>query len=363
MAVFSTNQVRNFYVVKALEKTKLDLSKAVGTLQIKDNKGAGDNDRFFLYRGTKGLMRSDLIQNVESVKFTDAEKMRRALTGYEVTLDPKVNGGKPIAGQDYMVKINFRQFVSISDETNYYKYGIVHAYKSMADDEHAASIFYAKMAQSLARNFSRELTKLVSIHLLSGDLSGDEAGTDEGEVLANSTFAESTTDSGKDFNPYTTTFTGILIEEAEQEWHLGTEEDTPVYFSVNTDAITYDGDEVIWGQVKEATPTNEYVANGKTIADMEYFFLGERGDIYRGVGWPNVIHNEYLVDPSLEYNTVDIHFSYIGSNESVQKSEKTVTLAIPRVGATRSEYNKLSKEVVGAINTAFGTNLTVNVTD
>lgn len=61
--------------------------------------------------------------------------------------------------------------------------------------------------------------------------------------------------------------------------------------------------------------------------------MGERGDIYRNMGFPNVIPTTYLVDPTLEYNVVDIHYAYTGGNEEVQKSEKDITVVIPKVGA------------------------------
>jgi hypothetical protein len=31
----------------------------------------------------------------------------------------------------------------------------------------------------------------------------------------------------------------------------------------------------------------------------------------------------------LDYDIYDIHYAYVGSNESVQKSEKDITIAVP----------------------------------
>ena len=86
----------------------------------------------------------------------------------------------------------------------------------------------------------------------------------------------------------------------------------------------------------------------------EYFCMGERGDMYRGIGYPNNIPTTYLVDPTVKYNVIDIHYAYVGSNESVQKSEKTITLVVPKVGATNSVSNKLANDIIKAINTATG---------
>lgn len=82
--------------------------------------------------------------------------------------------------------------------------------------------------------------------------------------------------------------------------------------------------------------------------------MGERGDMYRGIGYPNNIPTTYLVDPTVKYNVIDIHYAYVGSNESVQKSEKTITLVVPKVGATNSASNKLANDIIEAINTATG---------
>ena len=54
--------------------------------------------------------------------------------------------------------------------------------------------------------------------------------------------------------------------------------------------------------------------------------MGERGDQYRNIGWPNSIHTEYLVDVSQNYNAIDIHYAYQGTCEDIQKSEKHLTI-------------------------------------
>ena len=72
--------------------------------------------------------------------------------------------------------------------------------------------------------------------------------------------------------------------------------------------------------------------------------MGERADIYRGVGFPNNIPTKYMVDASKEYHVLDIHYAYVGSNESVQKSEKDITI----VCADMAELNKIITAVNGA---------------
>ena len=332
--VFSTNQTRQLYVVTTdggLKSSSILTTDKAGSILPK-----GDNKKshFYLeYKGVAGLMRSDLVdvKNILYAKATDADAMARELKAYTVTLDTEVNSGNPVAGQDYMLRIAFRQYVGMSDEDQYFKYGIAHAYAGMT-----ASKLYEVLAVSLAKNFSRELYPLVNISLI--DNSDEQV-----PVLKN----------GEIQKYEAATFKGIRIDEVEQEWTLGVKPCVPVYFTVFPQTIVVDGDERIWGKVEETEPSGK-VENGKIIADLEYFCMGERGDQYRNVGWPHVIPTKYLVNPTNKYNIIDIHYAWQGAGENVQKSEKTISIAVPKIGATNSVSNALANNVINAINTATG---------
>ena len=330
MATFSTNQVRQLYVAKALKTPHVLASDAAGSIAVKND--TAKNHLYFEYKGADNLMRSDLIdiKNILYAKATDADAMAHELKSVTVTLDTNVNGGAPVAGQDYILRIVFKQYVGMSDEDQYFKYGMVHAYAGMT-----ASDFYKKLALSLVKNFSREVVPLVKFTLTNSD---DEA------VPVDATTKESS---------LTETYTALVIDEVEQPWRLGIMEQTPVYFTVQPTTITVNGDERIWGTVEDTDPAGT-IDNGKKIADLEYFCMGERGDIYRGVGFPNNIPTTYLVDPTVKYNVIYIHYAYVGSNESVQKSEKTITLVVPKVGANNQASNALANSIISAINTATG---------
>lgn len=330
MATFSTNQVRQLYVAKALKISPVLASDAAGTIAVKND--TAKNHLYFEYKGADNLMRSDLIdiKNILYAKATDANDMAHELKLVTVTLATDVNNGAPVAGQDYILRIVFRQYVGMSDEDQYFKYGMVHAYTGMT-----ASDFYKKLALSLAKNFSREVVPLVKFTLTN---SKNKA------VPVDATTKESS---------LTEIYTALVIDEVEQPWRLGIMEQTPVYFTVQPTTITVNGDERIWGTVKD-TNSAGIIDNGKKIADLEYFCMGERGDIYRGVGFPNNIPTTYLVDPTVKYNVIDIHYAYVGSNESVQKSEKTITLVVPKVEANNQASNYLANNIISAINTATG---------
>ena len=321
MAVFSVNQARHLYVAKEVKTPHVVSADAAGSIAVRTNKDK--SHLYFEYKSADNLVRSDLIdiKNIMYAKATDIKDMQRELKAVTVTLDNTVNGGSPVGGQDYILRIAFRQFVGMSDEDTYIKYGMVHAYNNMS-----ASDFYKELAKSLVKNFSRELTPLVKFTLAAGE-----------EAVPVDVNTKWDTLSGE--------YTALVIDEVEQPWVLGTMAQVPVYFDVYPTTITVDGDERIWGIVED-TESEGYVGNGKNIADLEYFCMGERGDIYRGAGWPNVITTTYLVDPSKEYYTLDIHYAYVGSNESVQKSEKDITI----VSADKATINSIAS----AVSTATG---------
>ena len=320
MATFSVNQVRQLYVATAFKTPHVLASDAAGSIAVKND--TAKSHLYFEYKGADNLMRSDLIdtKNILYAKATDATAMAHDLKSVTIALDSNVNGGAPVAGQDYILRIAFKQYVGMSDEDQYFKYGMVHAYAGMD-----ASEFYKVLAVSLAKNFSREVVPLIKIEIKTASATTEVTPTTKVADL-------------------TGTYTGVVITEVEQPWRLGVMAQTPVYFTVQSVPVTVNGDERYWATLTESTSGS--ISNGKTIADLEYFCMGERGDMYRQVGWPNNIPTTYLVDPAKAYYVFDIHYAYVGSNESVQKSEKTITI----VCADKVELNK----VIAAFNTATG---------
>ena len=343
MATFSTNQVRQLYVATALSPNVI-ASDTAGSIAVKSD--TAKSHLYFEYMGAGGMTRSDLIdiKNILYAKATDADDLAYDLAKYKLTLDDTVNGGEPVVAQDYILRIAFRNYPGLSEEDQYFKYGMVHAVTRMT-----ASDFYKTLALSLVKNFSREEQGLLKFYLETG-------GSDAGVVAGTPT--EVTKDTKE--SSLTGTYTGIIIEEAPQDWILGVMEQAPVNFTIQPDLIIDNGDERIWGVVKKVTSTNS-IPDGHKIADLEYFCMGERGDVYRMVGFPYVIRTKYLVDPDIKYNVIDIHYAYVGPNESVQKSEKDITIVVPKVGANNKASNALANSIISAINTATG--LTIKTLD
>lgn len=315
MAAFSVHQVRQLYVANAYKENLAALNNAGDITVAKTNEG---DAMYFQYMGALlDKMRSDLIKvdNITNLTATKAEDIATKLKGYTLTLDPNVNGGQPVAGQDYILRLAFREFIGMSEADQYFKYGMVHAYSGLS-----ASDFYKEMALSLAKNISKDTTTLVDIYLWDGSTSTKvEASTKESSL--------------------TGTYTAIKFVEAVQPWHLGTMPQAVIPFEVQPVNVLVDGDQRIWGKVDSYNPQVS-LPEGQLIADLEYFCMGERGDQYRNMGWPNVIPTKYLVDPSKKYDVLNIHYFYKGDGISVQKSEKDIQIVVPRQG--ESDYTNIN---------------------
>ena len=302
MAVFSINQVNHLYYAKTLKSgTNLLETDEAGSILPK-----GDTNKthmYFQYMSPGGIVRSDLIgiDKILSAKAATSASLAYKLKRYLITLDSDVSA-TPVAGQEYVLRIIFRQYIGLGDEDQNQKYGCVRAKASMT-----ASDFYKEMAISLFRNVVAEkYNTLLNIYLK--------------DASSETPLTKST-----DLSALSGTYTGIILEEAEQPWVLGLMPQAILPFDPLPTTIMVDGDHFIWGKV-ESTDTKNTIEDGHKIADLEYFCMGARGDDYRLMGYPNYIPTKYLVDPEKKYDVLNIHYCFTDSNEGVQKSEKDITL-------------------------------------
>lgn len=401
--VISINQVRQLYVAKALKANTAALATAGDIVPKADT---AKTTLYFQSMSPAGIVASDKIdlKNVLYAKATPSEALAHKMVRYSVTLDANVSA-TPVAGQNYILRLAFRQYIGLSEEDQYFKYGEVIARSGMTAEQ-----FYQEMVASLKANMSKDelvdvfldgekatvtMTTNSGITVTANNLgtSGNSLKFEIASVSAESARVEVSTTSGvttitafltaaaktiedlktliatdadsKDLITITGTnatevgveaavaltggsTTGIIIEEAEQPWVLGMMLQTFIPFTPQFLTIEVDGQERLWGTATVVTPTKT-APDGHLIADLEYFCMGARGDIYRGMGYPNTIKTTYLVDPSAVYDVLDIHYFYTGSNESVQKSEKTITLVAVDDGS-HTAMNAL----INAINTVSG---------
>ena len=326
MFIGSDNQFRNLYVMKAYKASESAIT-AVGDATLKVD--TAKNLMYLVYKDTEDTLTSDIIniKNLLYVKSNKATDMARKLHSQSVTI--KEN---PISGQDYVLNVEVRNFVALGDDSTHIKFGAVHAVKDMTKSD-----FYKAMAVNLAKNLSREPSPILNVSLTKHDTTN--SGTDtKVAVLVN----------GKMQNlaalKSTESYTNIIIDEVEQPWRRGVAQVEPVNFNTTCGTILMGGDDVIWGTVEKEDGST--VNNGKQIADMEWFYHGTRGDIYREATYPDNFDFKPLVDETKAYHTLDIHFAYVGPGVEVVKSERTITV----VCADATQMNSL----ITAIKTATG---------
>ena len=306
MRLFTSNQVNHVYVAKAVKSNLAGLTTD-GDILVKEVEP--EKDGFYIqHKGPGGVTRSDLIKkcNILWTSYKEGSDDVYTLNKYTVTLDNRaLDNGTVIGGQDFILRVTFYGYVGVSPEdSQYWKYGMVHSYTGMTTSE-----FYKKLAVSLAQNMRRESVQFLKVFV--------------GNTEVTPTMTEA---------DITGTATSVIIKETEPDWILGLKQQKFLHLEVVPGTVETEDGEFTWGSVVAASDST--IPNGKKIADLEYFSHGERGDQYRMVGWPDYIPTKYLVDETLSYDIINIHYSYIGSNESVQKSEKDLTIVCPASSAS-----------------------------
>lgn len=334
--MFTENQVRQFYVVptgsadttNVKEPVKVDGNAspavkaadlsglATGACQFVVN-NAGD-EAYMLYKGpsTDGFQKSDLIKrcNVVDVRFTDATDMVHKNKKAVITLDSSLISSSKVAEGEYVLNIEIKNYIALGYNSTKVKFAAI-----LSDGNTSPSDFYKKLAINLAKNFKRESAPLVSVGI-------SAAATGANPVLVGSSSWDSTTAAA------------IVIEEVAQPWRLGAAKVEYVDFEVYPSMIN----EKAWGKVQfagsakytDGTASSATITaggtqpNSKAVADMEYFFHKERGDVYGFAGFPNNIDTVYQVVPGFAdgYSMVDIHYYFEGNSHNVGHSEKTLTV-------------------------------------
>lgn len=341
--VIPTNQNRHMYVLNLKSggqgyKETVSNSDVPGTIGAVKKIGAGnDAEIYFTYKGADTVLRSDRIQlkNLDYVKLIPAWAMLRPLKKIQVT----VKDNTLVPNEDYVLRITLRQFHGMSDEDIYIKDAVVRTTDNMS-----LNTFFNEMVKALNRSFSREVG----------------ATANSNPYLEFSCLASGATD--------------LVIREKVQPWTLGIGKQERVYFDVMPTTVFYNGTDFEWGNIADQTKSlyksdgttpNVYdastntngiivpdnaIPNGHEIADLEWFCAGERGDQYRLTGWPDYIPTTYLVDPSLQYNVLEIHHAFTDTGVNSYRGEKDITIVSPNTVAGNVAMNAF----IATLETATG---------
>jgi hypothetical protein len=245
---------------------------------------------------------SDKLQNVMWGKLTTADALKKA--GKKITL----TASKVVKGEDYVVRVSYPEVGGLGVEGWTTKTAVAHATSTATSD------LYEALGKALQKALEADGV-LEATHSASGI------------VISNT------------FNP--------------KMYKRGVRPAVMADFRISTNIVDDEGVDLDWGVQVEAKNTSVAITSGYKCADMEYFAMGERGDQYRMMGYPDIIETEYLIDPAKEYDVLVVHYAYKGANEGDYKSEKDLIIAGAK-GSLDTLAGKLSK-ATGAIFTKVST--------
>jgi len=404
MANFSVNRVNQFYVVNKVAADddkdanghlKKDGTVKAGTILPVYN--ATYNDLRFEYMSPGGVITTDRIEldKIMWNKKVDAlaPSQVRPLKKVKLTFLADTN---VLPNETYTAIMNIGHWIGIDERDKYvivasvYGGEVTGAELNPGDDLGGTEAIEAKqksellyrLAVSFARNMSKDPIPLFDIYL-STDGSALSAKVEVGAISPSVEAAGAAT-------AYTAGYTSIIFKEridATYERGIGTDYD-PIRLELSAKKITQNSAEVKWAAIEDVTPVpslnadnskpDNYVApakasvfgagatmanasyygNGRVVSDMEYFFMGERGDQERHAHWPNYVKTEYLVDnpDSTIFDMLNIHFYRTLPNEAVQKSEKDITLVFPHFDAGGDDAGIMTA-LVSAVSTATSAKL------
>lgn len=298
MANFNTYQTRHFYVAKAID-ANVDTN---GDIALKTTT---TGEAYFSYRNADGLLtRSDLIkpENIVSLKLTSAADMATPLMAHTITIDTNAVTLSNLVGKDIALNVTLHQIISYDSSDSI----LVAAHVTGTSANTAsAGAFYAAVAKALVD----AMPKMADVPF---------------KVFLGSTEITKATSS------IPTNATALVIVPAPGKYTRGKLSKEALEISVASSVRDSNVEDIAWAidTVAKSTVTNNTVIPGVyALADLEYFALGERGDIYRGSTWPNNYEPTYMIDLTKDYNVLSVEFFWQGSAENVQKSPRMIQVA------------------------------------
>lgn len=302
---FTTNSVRHLYIANGFS------SGATTPGYFKTAVKTSQNELYLTYVNTEGkTVKTDSIP-IANIRYTKSTAyVPKCLRKDVITFDA------PIVGQTYTIRFLIRSWGSGSAEDQYFKH--VGSYKAKTGDD--AEDLVDAMITNATANFAREPLPLFTF-------------TKEG--------------SGAN--------TKLIVTEVQTPWVLGKSQGRGLDYTIQFVKINNSGTEDYeWGTVTNMFKANPGVGTNHIARDQEYFYLGERGDIYRNVGFPHTFDTQYLADTTANYSTIDIaYYTTEPHNGGAVQSEKQLTILCKETNVGTTMYD-VQRAVAGAINAATG---------
>lgn len=311
MVIFNTNQARHLYVATSVGQiadgaVNTDVTDGMSNGQLKV--GAikdGDvyDDLYFVYKNNDGIItRSDAIKikNIEYMNWVTPDKLKTELKKYTVALDTSVYADVTKAiGEDLTVTVNLREFIGLEDSENY-PIVVTCTIPTVANNDTGKAAFYKVFEDALKSAIASFKTAPIAV---------------------------------------TSSKNGLVISEAQQKWARGKFTADPIHFEVTTSTPIVG---TPWGTVTGPAGTSSYVTGDYKVADLEYFTHRERADILGEIAWPNDYSWTPIVAPAdgtYTYGLMTIQYFYQGVAEDIQKSPRTMHIAVSAVNyATLKGY-------------------------
>lgn len=306
MTNFNTNQTRQFYVagaVNAKVDTNLDIALAV----------AQTGEMYLKYRNADGLLsRSDTFDpnKIFNLKKTAASAMARKLMAHTIAVDTNAVTLSELVGKTLTLTITIHGFVGY-DESDSVSYAI--ALDCNSANTASATAFHKALAIAIAKGIPTPDPLFPMIRIFS---SGKEVTKDTKESEVTGAAA------------------GVVLVEGVQKYVRGKLSGEPTPFSVAFRYAPSNVEDIVWGTdtvAASAISGFETMPANYILADLEYFALGERGDMFRGSVWPNDRPITYAIDPTgkTQYDVLTIEYYWSGNAENVQKSPRMIQVAGP----------------------------------
>lgn len=360
MAVFSTQQNRQFYVVTAKDSVEnirglvtesgypdVTNKGKIALLSISDHNapvtgmtnGAPDTgiapfsplaDAYeFLYVNVLGeINHSDIIRrnSIRSMRYTQADKLRMKLPTWQIKFDNLtfVDGNGQsytvVAGDGTVFNIRFT-FPGFQNATDEEIFTATVAFKWESGNLADAA------ANAIATTFKgkfKNINKLVAVSVVNATTV--EVWAPEGPWI---------------MGLHSNKPTRIVIDNPKME-----------VFKPNLGLNTIPGDAAYRvktaGSREDITGTTTHtVSNYKSICDLEWFCMGERGDQYRLAAWPDYVETKYMAGAvgteANGFDVLDIHYFYRPDGVPGDASEKVITLVAAKGSTALSDiYEEIS---------------------
>lgn len=323
MQNFNTNQTRHFYVAGAVGSE----GAVANNLDIVIAGPIATGEMYFVYKNADGLVtRSDTFdpKKITSLKKTDASNLDKPLMAHTIAIDTNTIALNDLVGKTLDLMITIHEFFDYdASNTITFTASVV----GNATNTASAAAFHKDLAIAIAKALPKFDKQYPLIKVYSNGA----------EVTANTAAADVTGSAD-----------GVILVEGLQKYVRGKLTGEPCPFSVAFRLADGNMGDIAWGTdtvAKAAAPVSPIVYPGaRTLADLEYFALGERGDVYRGSMWPNEYTPTYSIDLSQTYDVLTIEYYWAGGAENVQKSPRMIQVAGPAAVITALQ-NTLSRAI------------------